>query len=105
MAKRTYPLELILRAHGPAELVNAEQETLWASDADDDFREEFNNEFLEEEDIEDILNYLADETIISEKEFEFFANKKWEFSVETLDQDEPIDGPGDEDDDSDDGED
>jgi hypothetical protein len=89
--KRTYPLELLLRAHGPAELLNAKEETLWASDADDDFREEFNNEFLEEEDIGDILEYLLENDILSEKEFDHFANEDWEANIETLENsiDEP----------------
>jgi len=100
MPKRSYPLELILRAHGPAELVNSDEETLWASDADDDFREEFNNEFLEEGDIEDILNYLADEEIISDKEFNLFADEKWSFSIETLDN--SVKGPENEDDEEED---
>jgi len=84
MAKRTYPLELILRAHGPAELVNADEQTLWASDADDDFREDFNDEFLEEDDIGDILEFLVENEIISDKEFDHFANEDWEATIETL---------------------
>jgi hypothetical protein len=93
MPKRSYPLELILRAHGPAELVNSDEQTLWASDADDDFREEFNDEFLQESDIGDILEYLADNDLLSEKEFNHFADENWVATVETLD-----DGPGDDDD-------
>lgn len=84
MPKRTYPLELILRAHGPAELVNSNEETIWASDADDDFREEFNDEFLEEEDIGDILEFLVENDLISDKEFDHFANEDWEATIETL---------------------
>ena len=60
MPRRSIPLELVLRAHGPVELLNSNDETLWASDADDDFREEFNDEFLQEEDIGDILEWLED---------------------------------------------
>jgi hypothetical protein len=104
MAKRSYPLELILRAHGPAELVNADEETLWASDADDDFREEFNNEFLEEDDIGDILEYLADNDILSEKEFNHFADEDWVASIESLEDsvNETPDGPGDDEEDDED---
>jgi len=86
MPRRTYPLELILRAHGPAELVNSSDEILWASDSDDDFREEFNDEFLTEEDIEEILEYLVDNEKITEKEFDNFANEQWDVSTETIDQ-------------------
>jgi hypothetical protein len=100
MAKRTYPLELVLRAHGPAELVNADEETLWASDADEDFRDEFPEEFLAEEDIEDILNFLCDAEIISEKEFKLFASEEWSVEVEILEN--TVKGPGDDDDDEDD---
>jgi hypothetical protein len=108
MAKRSYPLELILRAHGPAELVNSDEETLWASDSDDDFREEFNNEFLQEEDIGDILEFLLDNEIISQKEFEHFADENWDATIETIDNEDatPVrDDPGDDDDGGEDDED
>ena len=84
MASRKYPLKLILRAHGPAELTNADDETLWASDADDDFREEFNDEFLQEEDIEDILDYLFDAEILSMNETDNLASDRWPVEIETL---------------------
>jgi hypothetical protein len=84
MPRRSYPLTLILRAHGPAELVNSEEEILWASDSDDDFREEFNDEFLQEEDIGDILEYLYDSDIISDKEMDFFESEHWDCDIETL---------------------
>lgn len=103
MPKRTYPLELVLRAHGPAELLNADEETVWASDSDDDFREEFPDEFLQEEDIEDILNFLCDAEIISEKEFQHFAREDWSVEVEILEN--TVKGPGDDDSDDDDDED
>lgn len=101
MPKRSFPLELILRAHGPVELVNSEDETLWASDADDDFREEFNDEFLQEEDIGEILDYLEEHEILSPQETDHFVNQEWDFSIETLDTSEPEDDDdaGDEDDD------
>lgn len=97
MARRKTPLELILRAHGTCELLNADGDTLWASDADDDFREEFNDEFLNEEDIGDILEYLADHDILSHEEADRFANQQWEFNVETLE--DSVDDPEDDDDD------
>jgi hypothetical protein len=100
MAKRSYPLELILRSHGPAELVNSDEETLWASDSDEDFREEFADEFLQEEDIEDILNFLCDAQIISEKEFKMFASEEWSVEIETLEN--SVKGPGDDEDDEED---
>lgn len=91
MTRRTYPLELILRAHGPAELVNADEETLWASDADDDFREEFNDEFLQEEDIGDILEFLFDHEILSMNEFDQLTRENWDCTVESLDDTGPED--------------
>ncbi len=104
--KRKYPLELILRAHGPAELVNVDEETLWSSDADDDFREEFEGEeFLHEDDIPDVLEYLFDEGILSVNEYDNLDNGKWDVTVETLessideDLDPDDDDVGDEDDD------
>lgn len=98
MTRRTYPLELILRAHGPAELVNAQEDVLWASDSDDDFREEFNDEFLAEEDIGDILEYLEDAEIISMEEFDKLSSDEWDCTVETLDQGPEDDEDGDEED-------
>jgi hypothetical protein len=97
MAKRSYPLELILRAHGPCELLNSNGDTLWASDADDDFKEEFTDEFLEEEDIGDILDYLFDNDLLSMNEVDNFTNQKWQFNIETLEN--SVNDPGDDDDD------
>jgi hypothetical protein len=100
MAKKQYPLELILRAHGPAELVDADDNMLWASDADEEFKEMLPDEFLSEDDIDEILNYLADEEIISDKEFDFFASQHWEVTVETMD--DQVSEPDDEEDDDED---
>jgi hypothetical protein len=100
MPRRTKPLELILRAHGPAELLNADGETLWASDADEDFKEEFNDEFLQEEDIGDILEYLVDSDILSDEESDHFADETWEFNIETLE--DTVKDPDDDDSDGDD---
>lgn len=104
MPRRSLPLELILRAHGPVELLNSDQETLWASDADDDFREEFNDEFLQEEDIPEILDYLEEHEILSLDEVEKFANEHWEFNVETVDTSAPDDEDEDDEEDEDDDE-
>jgi hypothetical protein len=100
MAKKNYPLELILRAHGPAELVDADDNLLWASDSDEEFKEMLPDEFLSEDDIDEILNYLADEEIISDKEFDFFASQHWEVTVETMD--DQVSEPDDEEDDDED---
>lgn len=98
-AHRTYPLVLVFTAHGTAELLNAHQEILWASDADEDFREEMGSDFLEEADIQDVLEFLRDNSEISEKEFGFFASEHWDVDIETLDQGEDDDDEESEDDD------
>lgn len=98
MPRRSIPLELVLRAHGPVELLNSNDETLWASDADDDFREEFNDEFLQEEDIGDILDYLEEHEIISADEADHFVNEEWEFNIESLDNSAGPANDGEEDD-------
>lgn len=103
MPARSYPLELVLTAHGTCELITANNATLWASDADDDFREEFNNEFLNEEDLEEILEYLEDNEILTEKETDNFVEGRWEFSVDVMEGEDDMADPGD--DDGDDGED
>ena len=101
MAKRSYPLELLLTAHGPVELLNSNEETIWSSDADDDFREEFNNEFLNEEDIPEILEYLEENDILSQREADHFVNQEWEFNIETIDQDDDGEEDSDEEEDAD----
>lgn len=90
-ARKIHPLEIVLRAHGTAELVNANDQTLWASDADEDFKETNSNEFLQEDDLDDILAYLIEEGIITEKEFDEFDSGDWDMTVETLENsiDEP----------------
>lgn len=102
MAKRTHPLELVLLPHGPAELQNANGETLWTSDTDAEFRDQFGDEILSEDDVKEIFEYLADEDILSEKEFNFFAQGMWTYDVQSLDDDEGEDEDDDaeEDDDS-----
>jgi hypothetical protein len=91
MPKKIYPLELVLRAHGTAELLNAEEDILWTSDSDDDFKEEITDEFLQEEDIGDVLEYLVDNDIINEKEFKLFEAEHWDCIIESLDNNEPDD--------------
>ena len=103
MTKRKLPLELILRAHGTCELLNADGDTLWASDADEDFKEEFNDEFLTEEDISSILEFLVDNELLSDEEADKFVDGKYQFSVETLEDSvkDPDDDDGDGSDDDD----
>lgn len=61
-------VELVLLANGGAELVDLnEEKPIWASDSDDNFREQF-RELLAEKDVDDILNYLVSEEIITDDE-------------------------------------
>lgn len=91
MASKKYPLELVLLAHGPAELLDADEKTIWVSDSDDDFKEEFTEDFLREEDIPDILDYLRDEDIINESEYNAFASDRWATTIETLENSVDLD--------------
>lgn len=63
------PLELIFTPQGTAELCRGD-DVLWASDEDDDFREDVEaNEFLDADmDAEKILNYLMDNGTLTEDE-------------------------------------
>lgn len=79
-----YPLELILRPEGTAELVDAHDNTLWASDSDDDFREEDFDDFLTEDDLDDILAYLTDAEVLTEDEAQAFEDERFECVIETL---------------------
>jgi hypothetical protein len=106
MNEKAYPLELILRFNGTAELVDCRDNTLWASDADEDFLEEFNNEFLTEDDIDDVLGYLFDSEILSEDEASRFERGEFETIEESMagedDMNERNIGPGDDEDEDDD---
>lgn len=85
MTKRNYPLELVIRPHGVAELLDDKEKTLWASDNDPEFKEEVTDEFLGEDDADDVLEYLVDMDIISEIEYDKFDTEEWEINVESLD--------------------
>ncbi len=105
MTARTHPLELILRATGPAELVNADEEVLWISESDDQFKEEFSDEFLSEEDIPSILDYLRDTGVITQMEFNALNSDRWDCTIETIDTGSETPPEEDDEDDGDDWED
>jgi hypothetical protein len=66
MSLRT--LELILTANGGAEVVDLDEEKqLWASDSDDHFLEEF-PDFLDENDLDHVFDYLVAQDVMSEEE-------------------------------------
>lgn len=77
-------LEIILRATGNAELVDDTDETIWSSDADENFREKVSQEFLTEDDVDDILDYLSDNNIITEREAVRFETGEWDVTEESL---------------------
>jgi hypothetical protein len=101
MARRIYPLELILRPHGTAELINAREQILWASDGDEEFKDEFNDEFLDEDDFDDILDYLRDAELILPEEYDKFDTGEFEMTIESL-EDSVNSGPEDDEDEEDD---
>lgn len=82
--------QLCLLADGGAELVDVDaDETLWASDSDADFVEEF-PDLLDENDVEHLLDYLEEKEILTSRELEVC-----EIMLE------PMAGPGDDDEDDD----
>lgn len=62
------PHTLVLRYNGTAELLDSEEETLWASDSDDDFKDEVSAEFLTQGDVLDILDYLVDQDLLTDEQ-------------------------------------
>ena len=66
-------LELAFTPHGTAELIDPDSDSdyvIWASDSDDDFRDEFGEELLSEADTEDVIDWLVSAEIISNDEAE-----------------------------------
>jgi hypothetical protein len=57
---READFELLFHPQGTVELLDAEGESVWCSDADDDFADEFEGDFFDGEDAEEILEYLDD---------------------------------------------
>jgi nicotinic acid phosphoribosyltransferase len=68
--------QLNLTETGGAELLDAEGSTLWASDTDEDFRDEF-LDFLQESDVPAVIDYLLDGEIIDEYEAEALEVGEW----------------------------
>jgi hypothetical protein len=60
-------LVLVLLADGGAEL-DCEGLTVWASDADPEFAEEFGTEILDENDIGELAEYLVDSGYMTDQE-------------------------------------
>jgi len=68
----TAPLELVFTATGGVELENVSRdEVVWASDVDDEFRDAFNDEFMNaDRDAARVIEWLIDAGIISEEQGE-----------------------------------
>ncbi|MGH7748807.1 MAG: hypothetical protein ACREQ5_29200 [Candidatus Dormibacteria bacterium] len=78
-------LELVIRPHGAAELLDDREKILWSSDSDDKFREDF-PEFLGEDDIDEVLNWLYNQDILTEEEFDLFQDDTYDTIIESLDE-------------------
>ena len=81
--KKDYPLELVLTHTGTAELRNKKELILWASDDDDDFKEEF-PDFLVEDDFDDVLDFLHESEVLTDSEYDKFESEAWEMNIESL---------------------
>lgn len=56
---------LVYRSHGTVELHDADNKLAWSSDADEEFAEEFEGDFFsDEEDTDEILDYLNEQGLI-----------------------------------------
>lgn len=95
MSKK-YPLEIVLRHTGSAELLDGDDNTLWSSDEDPEFRETISQEFLTEDDVDDILAYLEDSGNITPAECARFESDEWDVTEESL-TDEDVEKDSDED--------
>jgi hypothetical protein len=98
---RKYPLEIVLRHTGTAELIDANDITLWSSDGDEDFRETVTDEFVKEEDTDDLLHFLVENKYLKEAEAKHFETGEWDVTEESLEGDEDVSEEGDSEDDGD----
>jgi len=64
------PFRLVLTRGGGAELIDVldDEEVVWASDDDPEFQDEFEGEFLGQDDVADILDYLVEVGELSKHE-------------------------------------
>lgn len=85
MSRKNHPLEIVLCHTGHAELVNANGDVLWSSDADEDFKETVSQEFLTEDDVDKILDFLSEHEFLTDEEVAKFENDEWDITEESLD--------------------
>lgn len=85
---------LLFKADGSVELLDRRRNTVWTSDDDDAFIEEFggNTFFSDEDDSEDILEYLEEKGLL-DRDTDVI-------DIEENDLDDEIDGDDDDDDDN-----
>lgn len=86
-----HPLELLISVGADATLTDADKNVVWTSDGDNDFLEFIGNDFVEEEDIDDILGYLDDSDIITPDELVSFENGEFDIIIEEDDDGSPGD--------------
>lgn len=96
-----HPLEIVLRETGTVELLDGNDDIVWSSDADADFKDEVSNELLVEDDMDDVLAYLEDHHIINEYEISKFEDGSWDVISEG-DDESPAPDVEDDDEDSED---
>lgn len=81
------PSMLLLRANGTAELLDASGHTLWASDSDEDFLEQWRGTlFLNESDVPELLTYLVDVGELTEAQADVLAIEEEAFTDSTDDE-------------------
>ncbi len=97
---RKFPLEIILRPTGHAELVDANDDTLWVSNSDPEFTDQVSSDFLTEEDVDEILAYLSDAEILNEYECSQFESGAWDVTEESMAKEEGVEADDDDSDES-----
>jgi hypothetical protein len=94
-------LELIFKHSGGVELRSVQGEGKldlieWASDSDQDFQDEFGNEIMSaDEDAENVMDYLEDAGVLSEKQAEDLEIYDESLDGKEVEGDDPGDDPGD----------
>lgn len=82
---------LLLRANGTAELLDAHENQLWASDSDEDFQDEWaGTMFLNESDVEALLEYLVEHGQLTDREAQELEIEEESFAGDGDDSDEDL---------------
>ena len=75
-------MQLELLITGEVQLLDADGNTSWTSDGDNDFWEFIGTDFVEEGDIDEILAYLDDNGKLTPEELDSFENGTFDIIVE-----------------------